>query len=134
VDREKLARVVFSNDHKLRKLERILHPLVKEKVVDEIKNFRGKMIVLDVPLLIEARWGGLVDVVIVVRATIKKEVLRLRKRSGLSRAEVLKRLKYQLPFREKRRFADFIVDNRGNLGDTDKQVKKIFDTLTKKTH
>ena len=133
VDRSKLAALAFSDRRSLRKLEAILHPLVKEKVMEAIGIFRGKMIVLDVPLLIEAHWAGMVDAVIVVRATVKEEVLRLSKRSGHSRAEVLQRLKYQLPFREKRRFADFIVDNRGSLGDTDKQVKNIFDTLIRKT-
>ena len=134
IDREKLAAAAFADRRRLRKLEAILHPLVKEKIIGEIGKFRGKLIVLDVPLLIEAGWVGMVDAVIVVRATIKKEVLRLSKRSGHSRAEVLKRLKYQLPFRAKRGFADFVVDNRGRLGDTDKQVKKIFDSLIKKNH
>jgi dephospho-CoA kinase len=134
VDRSKLAIAAFSDRRLLKKLEAILHPLVKEKFMDAIGKCRGKMIVLDVPLLIEAGWSGMVDAVIVVRATVNKEVLRLNKRSGHSRAEVLKRLKYQLPFRDKRRFADFIVDNRESLGDTDKQVKKIFDSLIKKNH
>jgi dephospho-CoA kinase len=132
VDRLKLATAAFSDRRLLRKLEAILHPLVKEKFIDEIGKFRGKIIVLDVPLLIEAGWAGMADAVVIVRATVDKEVLRLSKRSGHSRAEVLKRLKYQLPFRDKQRFADFIVDNRGSLGDTDKQVKLIFDTLVKK--
>ena len=131
VDRPKLAAAAFKNRRLLRKLESILHPLVKEKLIDQIRKFRGKMIVLDVPLLIEAGWIDMVDAVVVVRATIKKEVMRLSKRSGHSRATVLKRLKYQLPFRDKRKFADFVVDNRGSLNDTHKQVKKIMELLIK---
>jgi dephospho-CoA kinase len=133
IDRAKLATAAFANRRLLRKLERILHPLVKEKVIEEIGKTRKKMVVLDVPLLIEAGWQDMVDAVIVVRATVKEEIERLRKRSGHTRAEVFRRLKYQLPFRDKRKFADFIVDNRGPLGDTDKQVKRIFDNLVKKT-
>ncbi len=134
VDRPKLAKVVFSDPRHLRRLESILHPFVKARVRAEIKRSRVGMVVLDVPLLIEAGWVKMVDSVIVVNSTVEKEVTRLKKRSGLARRDVVKRLKFQLPFREKRKFADHIVDNRGSLGDTDKQVQKIYETLIKKNH
>jgi dephospho-CoA kinase len=134
IDRSKLASAAFGDRRLLRKLEHILHPLVKEKVMEEVERSRRKMVVLDVPLLIEAGWQHMAEVVIVVRATVKEEIKRLQKRSGHSRAEVFRRLKYQLPFRDKRKYADFIVDNRKRLGDTDKQVKKIYDSLIKLTH
>jgi dephospho-CoA kinase len=132
IDRSKLAAAAFSDRRLLRKLEKILHPLAKERVLEEIGKVRNRVVVLDVPLLIEAGWHELVDAVIVVRATVDKEVARLGRRSGYTRTQVLRRLKHQLPFRDKRKFADFIIDNRGSLGDTDKQVKKIFESLIKK--
>lgn len=134
LDRAKLASAAFGDPRLLKKLEAILHPLVKERFLEEIERSANKFIVLDVPLLIEARWTDMVDVVIVVRASVGDEIKRLNKRSGHTRAEVLRRLKYQLPFGKKRKFADFVVDNRGRLSDTDKQVKKIMDTLNREIH
>ena len=132
VDRKKLADAVFSDGKRLKKLESILHPLAKDKAVETLSKVREKMVVLDVPLLIESGWVDMVDALVVVHATVTGEVARLKKRSGLSRSEVLRRLKHQLPFREKRKVADFIVDNRGKLNDTDKQVQKIYEILNKK--
>jgi dephospho-CoA kinase len=134
IDRAKLSAAAFADKKLLLKLESIIHPLVKTRVEREIRKFRGKMFVVDAALLIEAGWQGMLDVLIVVRSTVKEEISRLRRRSGHSRADVLRRLKYQLPFRQKREHADFIVDNRGRLDDTHKQVKEIFDTLLKQKH
>jgi dephospho-CoA kinase len=133
IDRAKLSAVVFADKKRLKKLEAILHPMVKAKVEAEIRKFRGGIFVIDAALLIEAGWLDMLDALIVVRATLEEEVRRLRKRSGHSRAEVLTRLQYQLPFSEKRKHADFVVDNRGRLGDTHRQVKEIYDALIKQT-
>lgn len=129
VDRRKLGRIVFGKLAALKKLEAIVHPLAKKKIMRELKKRSARVTVLDVPLLIEAGWAKMVDALIVVKACRRLEIDRLQKRTGLSRAEILRRLKRQMPAKEKLKYADMVIDNRRAFADTDKQVQKIWDML-----
>ncbi|MBF0123477.1 MAG: dephospho-CoA kinase, partial [Candidatus Omnitrophica bacterium] len=131
VDRGKLGRIVFGNRKALEKLEGIVHPLVKGRIEEILRTSRARITVLDVPLLIEAGWAKMVNVLIVVKAGRKIQLERLQKRTGLSRGEIMKRLKRQMPEKEKVKYADMVIDNRRSFADTDKQVQKIWDLLTK---
>ncbi len=131
VDRRKLGHIVFGDPKALQKLETIVHPLVKGRIEEQLRKSRVRVTVLDVPLLIEAGWAKMVDALIVVKAGRKIQIERLQKRMGLSRAEILRRLKRQMPAKEKVKYADIVIDNRRSFADTDKQVQKIWDLLTK---
>ncbi|MDD5432801.1 MAG: dephospho-CoA kinase [Candidatus Omnitrophica bacterium] len=124
--RAKLAGIVFNDNSALRKLNRIIHP----EVIKEIKSLIGKssarIIVLDAPLLIEAGLDNMVDEVIVVASSLTKQLQRLKKKTSLSKEEILLRIKSQVPLRVKTRLADFVIDNNGSLNETRKQVKKVL--------
>jgi len=136
IDRKKLAEIVFNDAQQLDKLGRVIHPLVAKEMKDMIANLkRGKAkqtIVLDVPLLIEASFNEWVDYVVVVKANRKMQLDRAVQSMGLTRAEAVKRLHVQMPILEKIRRADIIIDNRGNLTETKKQVRKIWQKLQRK--
>ena len=130
VDRAKLAGLVFDDPVKLKKLMEILHPRVKQEAVKFIaSNGRSSLVVLDVPLLIESGWVGLVDLVLVVRARREQQLQRVRQRSGVRRREALDRIRCQMPLREKLQFADRCIDNTGTLAATEKQVEKFIQDL-----
>lgn len=133
VDRRKLAEIVFNDPRALLKLEKIIHPLAQKRVVELLKCSRSRVVILDVPLLIEAGWAGMVDALIVVRACRKIQIDRLQKRTGLSRREIMARIKRQMPSRDKVKYADIVIDNRLSLADTDRQVQKIWDQWTRPT-
>jgi dephospho-CoA kinase len=133
VDRRKLAEIVFNDPRALFKLEKIIHPLAQERVAEFLKRSRSRVVILDVPLLIEAGWAGMVDALIVVKAGRKAQIDRLQKRTGLSRREIMARLKRQMPARDKVKYADIVIDNRLSLADTDRQVQKIWDQWTRPT-
>jgi dephospho-CoA kinase len=133
VDRSKLAKLVFQNPRELIKLTDILYPEALKEVKKQISAYKqAPLLILDVPLLFEAGWDRLSDLNIVVTASRQQQIARGQKRLGLSRADVLKRLKVQMPLSEKMALADIIIDNRGPLKQTRRQVDAIVDRLKKR--
>lgn len=130
IDRRKLSGVVFNNESLLERLNKIIHPEVIRMINNEIKKAKANFIVLDAPLLIEAGLKGIVDKLIVVKATQELQIRRIKKRSSLTREEILKRIKYQISLRVKARLADFIIDNSNSLRQTRIQVERVWRSLT----
>jgi dephospho-CoA kinase len=123
-----------------RRLDSLLHPLIRKRILesqsktgqtsDEASQppfFRGT--VVEVPLLFEAGWEGDFDKVVVVLADERQLVDRLRKRDGVSRAEAEAAIAAQMPLPEKVARADYVIDNRGSLADTARQVSELIGRL-----
>jgi len=114
IDRRKLGRLVFGDPVQRKKLNAIVHPefrkvmRIKEK---EIRQRRGdsKIVVYDVPLLIETGLHLRMNRVVLVRLSKKKQVERLSLRNGLAKSESLKRIAAQLPERHKTKFAHYFI-------------------------
>ncbi len=135
IDRKKLADIVFQNPRELKKLTKILHPEALKEVRKQISLYKhARLIVLDVPLLFESGWDRLAHVTAVVTARRDQQIQRTRKRSGLSKTATLKRLKFQLPLQSKIRLADIIIDNRGPLRNTRRQVDAIIHRLGQRSN
>lgn len=132
IDRERLAGDVFGHKDALKKLNNIVHPEVIRIIKKEIKASAAKLVVLDAPLLIEAGLLGLTDKLVVVSLSRRKQTERIINRTSLARADISKRIKAQIPLAYKIRMADFIIDNNGTIGQTRKQVAKIWRLLWKK--
>jgi len=125
IDREKLSKIVFNNKLSLKRLNKIVHPEVIRVINGQIKNSPGRVIVLDVPLLIEAGLEKIVDKLIVVTITREKQIKRISRKTGFNRQDTLKRIKAQVPLRNKVRLADFLIDNNGTVLETKKQINQI---------
>lgn len=131
IDRRKLAARVFSDRNLLKRLNSIIHPRVISAMRRAIAESKKKAVVLDAPLLIEADLVNLVDRLIVVKASQKKQVARLQKKRHLSRLDILKRIRAQIPLSDKVRMADFVIDNNGTILQTKKQIEQIGGLLWK---
>jgi dephospho-CoA kinase len=132
IDRKKLGAVVFASPARLKKLERITHPEILAQIRRDVNAARGeKLVIIDLPLLFEAQLERMVDRTIVVWAPESVQAKRLAERSGLSRAEIKKRLAAQMPIDRKKQLADIVIDNSGTRGKTRREVKKIWGVLTK---
>ena len=135
IDRQKLSDLVFPDPKKRQILEALVHPEVVREIKKQLagfkKNKRIQAVVLDVPLLFEAGLQSLVDVTVVVRATQKEQLLRTAAREVLTRSDRLKRIRAQMPLREKMRRADIIIDNRGSLKNTRSQVHQSWQEYVK---
>lgn len=131
IHRDRLAHLVFNNKNYLQKLNKIMHPAIIRIIDDEIKTSKARLIVLDAPLLIEAGLRNMVDKLIVVKLSRRQQIQRLLKKTRLTKKDILKRIKQQIPLEEKIRIADFIIDNNGSMQNTQKQVKEIRRSLWK---
>jgi dephospho-CoA kinase len=131
IDRKKLSRAVFDNNKLLKRLNCIVHPQVIRIIKQQIINSKSKLVILDVPLLIEAGLKNLVDKIAVVKITRKKQIERIKRKTSLKRIDILKRIRFQASQNEKLRFADFIIDNSGTITETRKQVNQIRRLLWK---
>lgn len=131
IDRSKLAKIVFDSPDLLKRLNNIVHPEVIRIIRGNVKAAQDKVIVLDVPLLIESALKNLVDKIIVVRIPKQKQIERIRKILLLSKTDILKRIDAQMSLSDKVRLADFVIDNSGAIEKTKKQVGKIRRLLWK---
>lgn len=129
IERRRLAAIVFKDKKALRRLCGIIHPEVIKHVNDYIKAVRKSdipAVVIDAPLLIEAGMRAMVDVLVVVIASETAQIERSVKKTGLSRDEIKRRMRNQIPLKDKMVLADYIIDNKGSKENTKKIIAKIW--------
>jgi dephospho-CoA kinase len=128
IDRKLLGDQVFGDTSALRRLEGVLHPLVRRSsraFVTAAARRRLPVVVLDIPLLYESRGERSVDLVIVVSAPRQIQRQRVLVRPGMTEEKFRAILARQIPDAEKRRRADYVVRTGGHRGDTYRQLQKI---------
>lgn len=136
IDRRALGKIVFSDPQALRRLTNLIHPAVRRVIREKISARRRQnpdaVVVLDVPLLMEAGATYPVDALVVVSAPLRAVAQRLQKRSGWSLGEIRKRQAFQMRLSEKEKRAHFVVDNGGSAAATRRQVVKIWNRIKEK--
>lgn len=131
--RKELAAFVFDNKKALQKLCRVIHPMVKREIRTKIRAYQSKKaIVIDAPLLIESDLDEKCDYVVVVKAGRRKQFERAGKKLSISKYQIIKRIRIQMPLKKKIALADFVIDNNGSLEATERQVKKIWEELVRR--
>lgn len=114
LDRKKLGTIVFNDDKKRRLLDELLAEYIHQAILLEILNLKKQkqtLIVLDIPLLYEAKYDQLVDSIMVVWVDRQTQISRLRQRDKLTLKEAEKRIMSQWSLDKKAKKADFIIDN-----------------------
>ena len=132
LDRAKRAERVFSDPKARETLNEIIHPRVTEEIRQRLALLEADgadLVIVEVPLLFEAGLATRYDQVIVVYAGEEDQVRRLAARDERDPAEIAGILDAQWPLDKKRRLADYVVDNRGSLEDTLKQVHNIWQNM-----
>jgi len=134
LDRKKLATRVFSDPKSLRDLNTLIHPEVVAEAFELIRRLRSKagVLVLDVPLLFEAKMDSAVDCVLVVAAT-RKNMIRRASKKGITAALARKVLARQWPLSKKIRHADMVIENNGSLNELERKVRCVYDRLKEKS-
>lgn len=130
LDRKALRRIVFSSKEEREKLNRMLHPLIRQRMMDIVGKCGQNVCVLVVPLLIEVGFDRQMDEVWVVNAPEETQIERLMKRDGIAREEALAMLESQMPLQEKLARADFIIHNSGSLDEMKRQIKTKWESLS----
>jgi dephospho-CoA kinase len=134
VDRDKLAAHVLDDPAALARLETIVHPLVfaaREKFLAEAKARGTPVVILDVPLLFETGTDRQCDAVVVVTAPHEIQRRRTFERPGMTEDKFAAILKKQMPDSEKRRRADFIIDNSQDFDHVRRQIRDILQSIAK---
>jgi len=133
IDRARLGAVVFADEAKRQLLNSIVHPLVIEEqnnwlVEREAKNPHG-IAVIDAALMIESGGYRRFDKLIVIWCDDQIQLQRLMTRNDLSKEEALKRIRAQMPQKEKKLYADFTIDTGKGFEDTRRQTIEVFEQL-----
>jgi dephospho-CoA kinase len=131
LDRAALRAIVFSDAAALRRLEGIMHPLVRRaetKFRAAARRAGRRAVLLDIPLLFESGAKKRVDVTVTVSAPRDVQMARVRRR-GLADAQIEKIIASQLPDQEKRRRADFVVPTGLSKFATMRAVRRIYGRL-----
>ncbi len=129
IDRPKLGGIIFPNPEKRAVLNSIVHPAVREKMQQKKEQYISlgeRIIVLDIPLLFESKLTQLIDKVIVVYVDEQTQLERLMSRNGYTIEEAKSRIASQLPLKDKRNWADYVIDNNGSIAETRKQLLDIL--------
>lgn len=137
IDRRKLGRIIFNDPQQKAQLEAIVHPEVKAEIgrrLAEIKRLQPRaVVILDVPLLIEAGMDRDLTELIVVYVPEELQRQRLMRRDRLTPAEALARIRSQMPIEKKKRHATVVIDNSASPDRTREQVLAIFANLKRRS-
>ncbi|KNA23403.1 hypothetical protein SOVF_025140 [Spinacia oleracea] len=129
VDRPNLGRIVFSNPDKRQLLNRLLAPYISSGIFQEILKLwlKGhKVIVLDVPLLFEAKMDKWTNPVIVVWVDRETQLNRLVSRDRITEEEANNKIDAQMPLDSKKDKADIVIDNTGSLDDLNEHLQNVL--------
>jgi dephospho-CoA kinase len=136
LDRSALGNIVFQNAEALARLNSILHPRIWEEEARLFELYEAQdpdgIVLLDAAVLIEAGAAGRMDLMVVVDVDEDDQLRRLVGK-GMPREEALSRIRSQMPTAEKLTYADYVIDNRGPLAETERQVDAIWAAITLRT-
>jgi len=132
LDRKKLRKIVFDNPEARKKLEAIIHPRVRalaEKRIGELAASGSSVIVYEVPLLFEAQIHLWLRPVILAACDIETQKKRLLERDHLTELEAQQHLDAQMSLAEKRKLADYVIENDTTLEELEQQVRAVLQKI-----
>jgi len=127
VDRKALGKLIFANKEQRLKLESIVSPKIKDRILEEAQQQEklGKPYLIDIPLYFEREGVYNIDKVIVVYTPQETQLKRLIKREGLSEQEAKQRIDAQLPIDIKKEKATFVIDNSKDLAHLQQECERV---------
>ncbi len=135
LNRAALGEIVFSDPAKKKVLEGILHPEIiaeqDRRLRDLEREGRTPVAIVDAAVMIESGSWKRFDSLVVVDCDEPQQIGRLRLRNGMDEEEAVRRVNAQMPLSEKVKYADHVIDNRGSIDDTRKQVEELMKLLSR---
>lgn len=132
LDRKKLGQIVFSDDGKLELLNSITHPHIRRRMKDqmnELESKNNKVIVLDIPLLFEAKMEDLVHIVLVVFAKEEIQIKRIMERDNCTQEEAMRIIKTQISQQDKISKSDYTIDNSGTIEELKEKLNGFLEKI-----
>ncbi len=134
IDREKLRKIIFADPQARNRLESITHPRIRALAQERIGQLAAEgaeLVIYAAPLLFENQVHLRLRPVILVACAATLQKQRLQIRDGLSEEEAGRHLQAQMNLEEKRKLADFTIENDGSLEELSGQVQEIWEKITK---
>ena len=133
IDRKRLALEVFANADRLRVLNSLVHPKVRERTDALMEEYfladPDAIVVVEAAIHIETGGYKRFDKLIVVVCTVEQQIARAMHRDGSTREQAMARLASQMPLEEKRKYADYVIDTSGAKEDTLRQTEEVYHLL-----
>ena len=132
LDRQKLRATIFNNPAARKTLEAIIHPRVRALAEERIRRHAAagyEVVVYEVPLLFEGNLHEWLRPVVLVACDVDIQKHRLLQRDGLDVEAAQKHIDAQMSLAEKRRLADYVIENDGSLEDLERQVQAVLNKI-----
>lgn len=129
LNRRRIGQIVFSDPQQKQWLDAVSHPAIWAELLRKLeqkRNEKQRLILLDIPLLFESGWDKMADKTCLVYVDESVQLQRLMKRDGYTRREAQDRIAAQMPLEEKKKRADYLIDNNGSLMDTVQQAEELW--------
>ena len=131
-DRRELGRQCYANDEKMKHLNSIVHPRVREELIlrfEALAEDGKECCFIEAPTLFESGIDSLCDLIILVKADREVSINRIMKRDGMTREEAAARLDAQIPVTELEKKVDLIIDNSKEIEDLDIAIDRMCEYL-----
>lgn len=125
LDRATLRSIVFGNGDERKWLEALLHPLIREEIVQQLRHCQSAYCILSSPLLLETGQNALVDAVLLIDVSEETQIARTCKRDAATVSEVAAIMATQWPREKRRRHADHIILNEGSLDELSDRISAL---------
>lgn len=125
INREYLGKLIFNNQKKREILNSIIHPRVIARFEEAIRNTQG-LLFIDIPLLFETKLEYLCDKILVVYTSKETQLKRLMERDRIDEEYAQTKISAQMDIEEKKKRADYLVYNDGDLEATFEQIENIL--------
>ena len=128
----KMGEIAFRDEKVRKRLNEITHPVVKNKIIEELSDLKrvgAPLVVISVPLLFEADFDKICDKTIVAYVDREIQIARLMQRDQIDKSYAETKIDSQMPLTEKRAKADYIIDNSGTIQETKAAFLHVLATL-----
>ena len=127
INRNLLKKIVFEDDKHREWIQKLLHPLIKEKMIEGCIQYKdNQIILLVIPLLFEAKFEDICTEIWLVKCPEEVQKRRLIKRDKISEKEALNIINLQLDFEEKTKFSNVILDNSDNQNQWINKIRELL--------
>lgn len=132
LNRKALGKIVFNDEEKLRELNNLTHPRIRERIISEIDEIRKKgegIVILDAAILVESGFLDMVDKLLVVTCQQEVQINRIKNRDNCSEQEAISRINSQMSQEEKSKYGDYIIDNSGTIIELESKAHKFIEYM-----
>ncbi|MEA3422915.1 MAG: dephospho-CoA kinase [Bacillota bacterium] len=129
LNRKKLGSIVFSDENKLSELNNLLHPLIRNEILNKIRNSIEQIVFIDAALLYETDLDKIVDEVWCVALDDDIQLDRLMKRDDIDKSNALNRINSQGSYESKIKKADIVIMNNSETEDLYNEINEILNVM-----